>query len=866
MAPVVVDGQAERQTDPIGLGTAEPRLSWRLESAESVQTQTGYVIQTAPTEDFDHPETDTGLVHDGSPLDRPWPGPPLESRQAKWWRVRVEIDAGPSEWSRPWRVEAGLLHSDDWDATFIGPGWAEDTESSQPCPLLRRAFRIDQAIDRARLYVTALGCYEIEINGTRVGDEHLAPGWTPYQHRLLYRTHDVTGLLRQGENVIGAVLADGWYRGYLGWTGRRNHYGQGLGLMAQLEVGHPSGEATVVTTNSSDGSWRSSTGAIRAADIYRGQQIDVAADQPGWSAPGFDDSGWPTASDVAYDRSNVEAATAPPIRAIGTVTPVALHRRADSSVIIDFGQNLVGHLRLNVPAGPARTVTVRHAEILQPDGSLCTDLLRDAYATDTLTTDGLTDQVFEPRFTFHGFRFSEVTGLPDLEGSGVEAVVVASDLPDRGQFSCSEADLNQLYSNIRWSLRGNTLSVPTDCPQRDERLGWTGDAQVFAPTANFMVDASAFFTSWLADVVSEQGDDGAVPWVVPNVLGATSAAAAGWADVITFMPHDLYVAYGDPIPLAITFDAMRRWTDYQLNRAGDDLIWSGDFQFGDWLDPDAPAGRPNDAKADRDLVATAFMAHSLALTGWAAAILGRHTEQAGYAELAERVRRAWWDRFGEDALTTQTGAALAIQFDLAPESERDRAGDCLSQLVDKAGGHLATGFLGTPLLCHALAATGHIDDAYRVLLARTLPSWLYPLSHGATTVWERWDALRPDGSIPSDPLSATNHSMVSFNHYAYGAVADFLHRRVAGLAPDPANPGYRRILVEPKPGGSIQWARASHRSRYGTVEVAWSAEGATFELEVKVPPLSVARIQLPDGSPAVEVPAGDHRFECRHGS
>lgn len=864
----VVDGRADRLTDPLGIDCATPRLSWRMETAEGATYQTAYQVQVSDSPDFASLEADTGWVSDPSPLDRPWPGQPLSSRQRRWWRARVATTRGESGWSRPWSLEAGLMRGDDWVASYIGPnGQTRMGGEPQPCPLLRRSFRLDDGIEQARLYVTALGLYEVGINGSSVTSDHLTPGWTDYRHRLLYRTYDVTHLLGPGENVIGATLADGWYRGYLGWSGERGFYGRELALLAQLEIRTPGGRTVTVAT---DRSWRSSSGAIRSADLYMGEDVDLSYDQPGWSAPRFDESAWAPVELVDGDLSVLAAASSPPVRPIAELPPAGIERRPDGSLLVDFGQNLVGHLRITLPGGPPRRVTVRHAEILHPDGSLRTDLLRLARATDTLTTVAEGDPVvFEPRFTFHGFRYAEIHGVPELDpgadtaGADVVAVVVSSDLDDIGSFHCDNAELNKLHENTRWSLRGNFVSVPTDCPQRDERLGWTGDAQVFAPAASFMVDAGPFLTSWLHDVVSEQRDDGAIPWVVPNVLGRRSAGAAGWGDVITCMPWDLYLAYGDSSPLELTYEAMTRWVGFEMERAGDDLIWSGDFQFGDWLDPDAPPGRPADAKARADLVASAYMAHSLDLAARTARLLGHLDEAEHYGELTRRARKSWWATFGPEAVTTQTGAAMALEFELAPPGEVKAVGDRLHELIDKADGHLATGFLGTPLLCRALTRAGYVDDAYRVLLQHTPPSWLYPITQGATTIWERWDALRPDGSIPTDPLSATNHSMVSFNHYAYGAVADFLHRTVAGLAPDTAEPGYRRVVVEPRPGGGLRAASALHHSRYGPVGVDWRVAEGHFDLTVSLPPGTRASVRLPDGGTHPDVPSGTHRFGCR---
>jgi alpha-L-rhamnosidase len=508
---------------------------------------------------------------------------------------------------------------------------------------------------------------------------------------------------------------------------------------------------------------------------------------------------------------------------------------------------------------PGTEIVLRHAEVLDPDGGLFTAPLRTARATDTYIAAGGALETYEPRFTFHGFRYAEITGI-DLDTIEVEAIVVHSDLVRTGTFHCSDPSLERLHDNVVWGLRGNFVSLPTDCPQRDERLGWTGDAQVFSPTASFLYDCEGFWRSWLADLAADQGADGGVPNVVPG-LDFSIGPAAGWGDAATVIPWVTYVATGDDAVLRQALPSMAAWVAYVRDRLDEHHRWTQDFQFGDWLDPDAPADKPWEAKARFDLVATAYAARSADLLARAARAIGEDSVAASAADHAAAVRATWWEHYGAAAATTQTGAAMAIAFDLAPEEARAELGDALATLVGEAGDHLATGFLGTPILLPALTATGHLDVAYDVLLQPTSPSWLYQVHAGATTIWERWDALRPDGTVVLDSLGGgSGGSMVSFNHYAYGAVAEWLHTTVAGLRPDRADPGYRHVLIEPRPGGGLTHASATLDSPYGPTHVGWRLDAAgELRVDVELPPNTWATATLPGRAP-VELRSGRHQL------
>ena len=825
----------EHRDDPLGLGTATPRLSWRVRTADPDWAQDAYEVERD-----DAPPV---VVESAEQVLRPWPFAPLASRERAGVRVRVRSGGAWSEWSEPSVAEAGLLTPADWSARFVGP--RADGGPDAPAPLLRRAVTLRPGIARARLYATAHGVYRLSVNGEPAGTQELAPGWTAYEHRLRYQTYDVTGLLRPGENTIEALLGNGWYRGRLGWTGRRAVYGDRLALLAQLEVVHDDGSTEVIGT---DDRWSATDSGVLADDLYDGQRTDLRPRAASARAVEV----------VEADLGRLVAPEGPPVRAVETVPAVSVWRSPSGRTLVDFGQNLVGRVRLRVRGTRSGDeVTVRHAEVLD-NGELATRPLRTARATDSYILADAADTgetVLEPSLTFHGFRYAEVDGVPDLAAADVSAVVLGTDLRRTGWFACSDPDLERFHDNVVWSMRGNFLSVPTDCPQRDERLGWTGDIQVFAPTASFLFDTAGFLGSWLADLAVEQRPDGTVPFVVPNVLGAAPPAAAAWGDAAAVVPWVLYRRYGDTGVLDRQFASARAWVDRvaALTTGG---VWSGGFQFGDWLDPAAPPQDPFAAATDPSLVATACLARCARIVADAAAALGRTGDAARYGELAETTRAAFAREYvtatGRLVGDAPTGYALALAFGLLPTPEQaDGAARRLADLVRANGFRIATGFVGTPLMTDALTGAGRPDLAYRLLLERGCPSWLYPVTMGATTVWERWDSMLPDGSVNPG-------QMTSFNHYALGAVADWLHRTVAGLAP--AAPGYREITVRPVPDAALDHASARHLTPYGEASVAWRRAGGRLTLDVTVPPGCRATVHVPGADEPVTVRHGRHAW------
>lgn len=844
----------------LGTGEPAPRLSWTVSEARPGYRQHAARLQVVETTPDGREIGSTHLVQGDGQVLVPWPSTPLGSRTRA--SVRVQLSDGTSwgAWG-PWgHVETGLLHAVDWVAQPAGPqrGTAQGR--------VRRTFTVPAPVVHARLYLTALGLAEAEVNGRRVGGEELTPGWTSYHHRLRYATFDVTEHVRQGANAIGAWLGEGWWRGRLGFgSGLTEVYGQDLAVLAQLEVTDVRGTRHVIASGAD---WRAGPGPLVSSSLYDGEHFDARRHDPAWSEADFDDHGWepavvralPTGSPGpdAVAGTVLVAPTGPAVRCVEELSPVEVVDKGEGRWLLDFGQNHSGRLRLRAHGPAGHEIRLRHAEVLVDD-ELLTAPLRSALATDVLVLDGGPLE-WEPRFTVHGYRYAEVTGwVGPLRDGDVVSRVLHTDLRRTGWFRSSDELVNRLHENVVWGTRSNVVDVPTDCPQRDERLGWTGDLQVFAPTAAFLFDVTGMLTSWLRDLAVEQRElDWVPPFVpylpIPPFTELPQDPMAVWGDVAVLTPDVLHRTTGDVDLLRQQLDSALQWMRHVERGAGPGLVCHDTEQLGDWLDPAAPPENPFAATTDRYLVATAYFAHSAARLAAIARTLDRHDLAATYDGLSQRVRTAlaaeFLDRDGRPRDDTQTAHALLTAFDLWPDDASRAAGTArLAELVRTAGGRIATGFAGTPLVCDALTVGGHLDEAYLLLQATECPSWLYTVLNGATTVWERWDAIRPDGSV-NDP------TMTSFNHYALGTVADWLHRVVAGLAP--AAPGYRHLRFAPRPGGTLTSAGATHETPYGTASIDWTRDEHWLHVDVTVPVGTDAVLDLP-GHPPLEVGHGRHR-------
>lgn len=825
-------------TDPLGFHDPLPMFSWKL--PESARSQSAYEIEVKTGKDT----WNSGWVKSDQSSFVPYRGKPLESRQQGLWRVRYQNEIGTtSEWSETARLELGLLSSEDWKARWIRlPGIADP--KAEAATWLRRTFTAEKKVTQARLYVTARGWFEARINGERVGNDFFANGWTPYAKRIDTLTYDVTGLVHPGENKIGVTLGAGWYAGRL--FGQKQSYGTQPELLFQLEVAYDDGSTNLVV---SDSEWEGTrTGPIVASGLYDGETYDARRETSGWGPV-----------EVLPDLGPARLTPKPfaPVRIQERLTTKAITEPEPGRFVFDLGQNIVGLAKVRVPVRKDQTVTIRFAEMLQDNGTLYTTNYRRARSTDSYTAaaDGIVE--WEPSFTFHGFRYVELSGLPRHAKPApdwVTGVVLSSDLRRTGVFSSSHAKLNQLQSNITWGQRGNFVDIPTDCPQRDERLGWTGDAQVFCPTSLFNYDGLAFWKSWLASMRDEQFDDGRIPAVIPAVF--IQRDSAGWMDAATVIPWDTYVRTGDRGVLADNFAMMEKLVGWYRTQSTEGLIPKING-YGDWLQPHA---KITEGDTPQPLIATAYYARSARILADSARVLGRTADAARYATEAESVKKAFARFYFEvdgklqNAPETQTAYVLAIAFDLLDSETKVKAGTQLMRLVGEAGGNLRTGFLGTPLIAQALDDTGHGQAAYDLLFQETYPSWFYSINQGATTMWERWNSYTRDKGFGSSGMN-------SFNHYAYGAIGQWMYERVAGLAPDPANPGYRHFFVRPLIGPQLDWAKAELDTPYGRAVVSWAKESGKLNLDVRVPPNTTATLEYPPGSAPQTLTAGTYHFD-----
>lgn len=868
--------------NPLAIAADRVRFSWRLSARERGRVQAGYRLQVfagdgagaPPPGAGAAPYWDSGQVPSADCSDIPYGGPALAGGGRYWWRVRAWDQAGTgSGWSGPATFEVELDQDSGWQARWIGLGPVRESfdppggdgpsdpvrSALRPAPYLRHSFRVTRPVASARLYVTALGLYEARLNGHRVGDAFLTPGWTDYDQRVQYQAYDVAGLLADGENVLGAVLADGWYSGFVGFDAKRAgaHYGAAPELLAQLVLTFADGGRQVIGTGPS---WQGRFAAVRHADLLMGERQDLRLEPAGWDAPGFDAAGWRPVRCRDRDGRRIVADPGPPVRVTQEITAARVWRDDAGRVLADFGQNLTGWVRIRCAPPAGTRIRVRHGEALDDAGSLYTENLRTARATDEYVTAG-GPALLEPRFTVHGFRYAEISGLPgEPRAADVVARVAHSDIEPAGSFRSAADWLDRLMRAVDWGQRGNFISVPTDCPQRDERLGWLGDAQIFARTACYNRDVAAFYGKWLDDVADARFPSGAYPDIAPR-LHLTWAGAPGWADAGVIVPWTVWKMYGDRGVLARHFDAMAAWMDL-LSRVNPDWLRSRDLgnSYNDWLSPGRDRTPP-------ELLATAYWAHDAALMAEIAAVLGRARDAAAYREVRDKIGAAFADAFvaadGTVASGTQTAYALALHMGLVPGGLAERAAGHLEAAIEDAGWRLSTGFAGVGYLLPVLSSHGRTRVAYRLLAQRSLPSWRYMLDHGATTIWERWDGWTPERGFQSSWMN-------SFNHYSLGSVAEWVYRFLLGIDQEPGTAGFGRLVLRPhpyrgespdrsaqcgsqdggEPDGPPRWARGSYRSVRGLISAGWEAADGRLSYRVELPPNVTGTVRVPSSDAA----------------
>ncbi|QJD82872.1 alpha-L-rhamnosidase [Cohnella herbarum] len=855
----LTDLRCEYRVNPVGIGNRVPRFSWKLTGTGRGIKQASYRIQASEGDPLFQTLTwDSGQVRTDQSVHIPYEGSPLKSRTIYHYRVRVRDSRGAeSDWlSAFW--ETGMMDFAEWTAHWITCDLELNNRSPEASQMFRKTFEAGESPVSARIYATALGIYELELNGKRLNENKFLPGWTSYHKRLQTQTFDVTDLVRRGDNAIGITVADGWYKGRIGGH-PNNFYGDQRAALLELHLKYEDGRQEIVIT---DGSWRVDTGPIVMASIYDGETYDARLEKEGWSTSSYEDDDWLPVSILDHGKQMLVPEENLPTRVMRELKPIAVLRSPAGEKILDFGQNMVGWVSYSVMAPTGTIIELAHAEVLDRDGNLYTDNLRSAKQTTRYVCRGSGSEVYEPRFSFQGFRYVKVTGYPDdVSLESFTAHVIYSALDETGTFECSDESINQLQSNIVWGQRGNFLDVPTDCPQRDERLGYTGDAQVFIRTAAFNMDVASFFTKWLRDLKADQLPSGGVSNTVPDTLpGWDLHSAAGWGDAAVICPWTLYLCYGDKRLLEEQYDSMKLWVEFIRNLGEEEFLWNSGFQFGDWLALDAPAGSYAGA-TPKDFIATAFYAHSTDLLVKAARVLGKEKDVAEYEELHKRVLEHFNLEFvsknGRLVSPTQTAHVLALGFGLVEGTVRTRVEQDLIELLEQSNHKLTTGFLGTPYLCSTLTDIGRTDLAYKLALSRDFPSWLYSVEQGATTIWEHWDGRNADGSFWSADMN-------SFNHYAFGAIGDWFYRVVSGIDTDSEQSGYKHTRIHPRPGEGLTYARASYQSMYGEILSLWTIEDGIMIIQITLPPNTTGTVILPNARQE-EVTEGGMRLSESYG-
>ena len=850
--------RCEYRENPLGIQTMQPRFSWQLLTDKRDVLQTFYQIQVAKEDiSFSNLVWNSGKVESRESAHIVYQGSTLESHTQYFYRVRIwDMEGNESRWSDVARFEMGLTHTQEWLAEWITSDPITPKAEEEACVYLRRSFSVTGSVQRARIYATSLGLYELHLNGERVGDWQLTPGWTSYHKRLQYQTYDATDLLHPGENVIGCTLGDGWYRGELAWEGHRNFYGSQRAALIQIQITYTDGTEQVVGT---DEQWKTRPSPILLSSIYHGEVYDARLEIDGWSMPNFADEHWDPVRVLVLDMGNLVAQENLPTRIVQEMPPTEIVKTPNGDIVIDMGQNMVGWMSFSVRGEAGNTVTLEHAEVLDREGNFYTGNLRRAKQTIQYTCKGKGEEVFEPHFTFQGFRYVRVKGYPgEIRLENFVGKVVHTDMEQTGGFECSNEWVNRLQKNIVWGQKGNFVDVPTDCPQRDERLGWTGDAQVFIRTAAFNMNVIPFFSKWLRDLQADQFPNGAVPHVIPNVLSDEPQSSAAWGDASVICPWTMYLVYGDRRMLEEQYDSMKHWINYIRDQGDNPYLWNTGTHFGDWLALDAKENSYT-GLTSKDFIATAFFAYSTDLLVHAAEVLQKTEDIRMYRELYQGIidnfRREFVTQNGRLTEPTQTAHVLALMMDLVEPKDRQRVANTLAQLIEENHVHLTTGFVGTPYLCWVLSENGYHDLACKLVLQMDYPSWLYPVTKGSTTIWEHWDGIKEDGTFWSDDMN-------SFNHYAYGSIGDWLYRVLAGIDTDSTSPGYRHIHFRPHPGHGFNWVRSSLKTVYGMIRSEWeiSENGQGVVLSVSVPANTTASVWL-EGTSLADIQEGDLPIE-----
>ncbi|MFA9376951.1 MAG: family 78 glycoside hydrolase catalytic domain [Lachnotalea sp.] len=840
-----------------------PQFGWKLESDKRECIQKAYQLQISQEDTFETCLYNSGIVESDESAHIEVELFSLESCMKYYVRVKVWDNQGEiSEWSKTVSFLTALC-SNEWKAQFISAETKKDSDNSKGT-YVRKEFTLQKQIKSAYVCATALGLYKLYINGQKVGRDELTPGWTSYHKHLLYQTYEVTDLLRSGNNAIGAMLGAGWYKGNMGFLGLRNNYGEQTAFLGQLLVTYEDGSSQMIFT---DETWKGTDAPVLFAEIYDGEIYDANKEISGWNEAGLIEHDWINIEIVEYDKMVLIPQGGCKVAEIETMFPKRIFKTPQGDTVIDFGQNMTGWIHVKASGVAGDTIELNCFEVLDANGNVYLDNLRGAKQRMLYTFKEKEEIEYHPSFTFMGFQYAKITSYPESPKiENFTAYAVHSDMEKTGDFECSNENVNQLQHNIKWGMKGNFVDVPTDCPQRNERLGWTGDAQIFSRTASYLMNTYHFYKKWLRDVEADQTPEGGVAHVVPDILkdnakddwllSKGSHSAAAWADVAVITPWVMYLTYGDKTILKTQYKSMKGWVDFMRTHAKD-YIWNYKLQFGDWVALDAEEGSYFGATPN-DLTCTAYFAYTTGLFVKVCNVLGKVDEELFYKELYEKIvdkyQKTFFDKDGNMIAQTQTAHIVSLYFGLTPDEYKANTIAGLKKLLDKENGHLVTGFVGTPYFCHALSENGCLNEAYDLLLKEDFPSWLYQVKMGATTIWEHWDGLKPDGTMWSP-------NMNSFNHYAYGAIGEWLYRVCAGIEIDTSNPGYKHIIFQPHIGGDLTYVNATYQSIYGEIKSYWSIDGKNVKLEFSVPVNTKATIYIDEVTEVIDADGAQFKEE-----
>ena len=830
-----------------------PQFGWEIASDRRNVVQKSYRLQIAGDRAFENVLYDSGAVESRESASVRPEGDFLRGAEKYYARVQISDGTETSAWSGP-SCFITDLDEGEWKAPFVS---AENDDAYKECSkgtYVRGTFRVKGMVREAYAYTTAMGLYNFFLNGEKVGEDEMTPGWTSYRKNLLYQTYDVTGLLHEGENAAGAMLAAGWYKGVMGLTKARNNYGDQTAFAMQLVIRYEDGSEETVCTG---GDWSGCDSPVVFSEIYDGETYDARLEIPGWAEAETPEGNWHSVKEVPFDKAVLHAQAGARVRMTDRMPAERIFTTPKGETVIDFGQNMTGRIHVTAKGKPGDVIELRCFEVLDHDGNVYFDNLRHAKTTMKYIFAEEKEVTWYPRFTYMGFRYAKIISFPGKpEKEDFTAYTLHSEMERTGDIQTSDPLLNQLHHNILWGMKGNFLDVPTDCPQRDERLGWTADAQIFSRTASYLMDTHTFFTKWLRDLAKDQRKDGGVPHVIPNIeegreegnwlLSQSPHSAAAWADAAVIIPWNMYLMYGDKDVLRQQYDSMKGWIDF-MTAHSKDYMWTFMMQLGDWVALDAEEGSYFGA-TPTDLICNAYYAYSTDLFVKTAEILGK--EDAGrYRELrdhiVEQFQETYFDKDGFMTAQTQTAHIVALYFGLTPKRYIRQTAQRLKELLDKEGGHLVTGFVGTPYFCLALSGSGCVKEAYELLLKEDFPSWLYQVKMGATTVWEHWDGLKPDGSMWSADMN-------SFNHYAYGAIGEWMYRVMAGLEADEKEPGFRHAVYYPRIGGGLGFVKGRYHSVYGEHQIEWRTDDDCVTMAVCVPPNTTATVRLDGAKEVIE--------------